>query len=105
MGRADAGAHARLLAAGELGDQLGVGDVRTGHCHHVEQPVADRAPRCLQRGDAGCVKDREPHRLLEGPGAGQERRLGRSHARHAVHRELEFRVDAAVDRVEEIDGA
>ena len=60
----------------ELGHQIGVRDVRAGHRHHVEQALADRVPRRLQRRDARRMKDGQPHRLLEGPGAGEERRLG-----------------------------
>ena len=37
MGGAHARPHALLLAARELGHQLGVRDVRAGHRHHVEQ--------------------------------------------------------------------
>ena len=76
MGRPHAGAHALFLPTRELGHQLGVRDVRAGHRHHVEQALADRVPRRLQRRDPRRMKDGQPHRLLEGPGAGQERRLG-----------------------------
>ena len=74
MRRAHAGAHPRLVAAGELRDQLRVRDLGPGHRDHIEQPLADRVPCGGELGDAGGVEDREAHRLPEGAGPGEKRR-------------------------------
>ena len=51
------------------------------------------------------MEDRQIHRLPERTGPGEKRGHGRRHTRHAVHRELDLGVHAAVDGVEEVDGA
>ena len=105
MGGADARAHPLLLAAHELRDKLRIRDVGTGHRDHVEQPLADRVPRGRELRDARGVEDRQIHRPPERTGPGEKRGHGRGHPRHAVHRELDLGVHAAVDGVEEVDGA
>ena len=104
MGRTDAGAYSCFVSTRELRRERGVRDVRPGHRDHVEQPLADCVASRRKLGDAGGVKDREAHRLLEDAGEREKGRHRVRHPRHAVHRELHLGVHAAKDRVEEVDG-
>lgn len=102
IGRADAGPYPVLLAAHDLVDDLGIGHVRAGHRHHVEQAVADRVARGGDIRDARGVKNRQLRMPAEGADPRQERRQRLGHARHVVLGERDDGIHPAEDAVEDV---
>ncbi len=105
MLRADTGPHALSLAALELLDEMGIGDVRACHAGHVDQPLPDGVAGGREIGDAGSVENRQLHLALEGGGLLEPGRHRALDARHVVEREVHGAIHAPVDRIPEIEEA
>ena len=60
IGRADTVADAVLLAAFQLGDDIGIGDVAAGHADEIDNLLANGVARGGQIVDPRCVKDWQP---------------------------------------------
>ena len=103
MRHADAGADMRFHAGFELTHDVGVGDMRAGHRHHVEKALADGVARGRDVDDARGVEDRQRHLAFECGGHVEPRRDRRRHAGHTVDSEAARGIRAAVNGVEKID--
>ena len=101
-----AGADARpdpvLLARLDFRDDVRIGDMRAGHPHQVDQPVADRMARGRHVVDPCGVHDRDLQGLLDPARELEVRRDRRAHRRdHAGQRLVAGHV--ALDDADEVD--
>ena len=103
--RAHAGADCALLPRLQLGDDIGIGDVRPRHRDHVEQTLANGVACARRVGDARGVEHRQIDFALERPDRLEPGRNRRRHAGHVVHHQRHLGVHPAIDRVEEVDAA
>jgi hypothetical protein len=74
IGGADAGTDLVLAPRHELAPDMGVGDVRASHPHHIELACRDRVPRRRHFLDTRSVKHREPRRVAHLSGKIEMRR-------------------------------
>ena len=93
-----------VLAAFKLGDDIGIGDMAAGHADKIDDVFADGVAGCRQIIDPRGVKNRKPDLPPEAAGLFKERRQRRRHAGHVVCQPRQA-VDAAGDKIEEIDAA
>ena len=104
IGGADTVADAVLLAAFQLGDDIGIGDMATGHADKIDNLFADSVTCCGQIVDPRGVEDRKSDFAPEAPGLFKEGRERGGHARHIACQPWQ-RVDAPRYEIQEIDCA
>ena len=104
IGRADTVADAVLLAAFQLGDDIGIGDVAAGHADEIDNLLANGVARGGQIVDPRGVKDGQPDLAPEAARLFKEGRERGGHARHIACQPRQ-RVDAARHEIQEIDRA
>ena len=104
IGCADTVADAVLLATFQLGDDIGIGDVATGHADKIDDLFTDGVACGGQIVDPRGVKDGKSDFAPEAPGLFKEGRERGGHARHIACQPRQ-RVDAPRYEIQEIDRA